>query len=222
MRLASVVLARIYAVFPIEDLNPAGTVYYPDVVAWLVGRFGFQKYPAKFEDFDESKGIEFEAGKAGDVTVEKMVILANGVYVDTLASTDASETILRETLAAAGNELGIYYREDMLKRRAYVSQLAFYSDAPVFLLHPVFQKISSMVTKEVAENFGKPLQYQASAVGVSYDPTTTQVGPAPFNIQRREATPYSDNKYFSVAPVKTKVHLELLELLESVAKGSAS
>jgi len=217
------VLARTYAIFPLEDLNPAGKVYYPDVVTWLVQRFQFLKYPTKLEDFDESKGIEFVGGKAGNVTVEKLVILNSGIYVDTLASTDASEAILKETLTAAAKELGIYYQEErMLKRRAYISQISFYSDAPLFLIHPVFSKIADVVSKEVNENFGQSLPYQATALGFSYDITTTRLGPAPFNIQRRENTPFADNKYFSVAPVRTKAHLKLLEMVEDAATGRAS
>ncbi len=135
MRLASVVLARFYAIFQIEDLNPGGTVYYPDVVEWLVQRFRFLKYPTKLEEFDESKGIEFASGKADGVTIEKLVILDGGIYVDTLASTDASEAILRETLTAAAKELGIYYQQDaMLARRAYISHIAFYSEAPFWFI----------------------------------------------------------------------------------------
>ncbi|MGA1998843.1 MAG: hypothetical protein ABSG52_02530 [Terriglobales bacterium] len=224
MRLASVVLARIYALFQIEDLNPAGAVYYPDVVNWLVARFGFQKYPTKLEDFDETKGIEFLAGHAGKVTVEKMVILNSGVYIDTMASTDASETILTETLQAAKDELGIYFREEMLKRRAYISQLAFYSDAPLFQVHPVFYKIADIVAKEVNTNFGKVLPYQPVGLALSYDATTTQLGPAAFNIQRREGALFTDNKYFSVAPTKTQVHMDLLEMIEraAVATGKSA
>lgn len=217
MQLASVVLARIYALFQIADLNPVGTVYYPEVVEWLVRRHGFLKYPTKLEDFDESKGIEFIGGKAGNVTIEKMVILTNGIYVDTLASTEASEGILRETLGAAAEEMGIAYQEGMLKRRAYISQLAFYSDAPLFLIHPVFRKIGEIVSGEVNDNFGKSLPYQATAVGLNYDVTTTPLGPAPFNIQRREGAPFGDKKYFSVAPVKTNIHLQLLDMVETAA-----
>lgn len=221
MQLASVVLARIYALFQIEDLNPNGTVYYPDVVQWMVNRFGFQKFPTKLEDFDEAKGIEFAAGKAGDVTVEKIVILDNGIYVDTLASTDASEQILRETLREASQELGIYFHDDMLKRRAFISQIVFYSEAPLFLIHPIFKKIADTVSKEVNENFGKLLPYEPSIVSLFYDPTKTQLGPAPFSIQRREKVPYEDKKYYSVAPVKTKVHLELLAEIEALAEKIA-
>lgn len=218
MRLASVVLARIYALFSIEDLNPGGTIYYPDVVQWLVGRFGFQKYPSKPEDFDEGKGIEFHAGKIGGITVDKVVILENGIYLDTQKSTDASEQILRDTLHAASKELGIYFRDDMLNRRAFVSQIAFYSDELLFLIHPIFTKIAETISKEVEQNFGKALPYQPSVVSLLYDPTTTQLGPAPFSIQRRDRVPYGDNKYYSVAPVKTSIHLELLEQIEGLSQ----
>jgi hypothetical protein len=221
MRLASVVLARIYGMMPIEDLNPNGAVYYPEVVEWLKHRFNFLKFPTKLEDFDESKGIEFGAGRAGDATIEKLVILNSGIYLDTLASTDVSERILNETLTAAVGDLGIFYEEGMIKRKAYISQLAFYSDAPIMLIHPVFIRAAAIVSKEVEQNFGKSLPYHPTAIGYQYDLTTSAVGPAAFNIQRREGAPFSDNKFFSVAPVKTSIHLELLNMIEKAAMDIA-
>jgi hypothetical protein len=222
MQIASVVLARIYALFPIEDLNPTGAVYYPDVVAWLVQKFGFQKYPTKLEDFDENKGIEFIGGKSNRVTIEKLVILNNGVYVDTMASTDESEMVLNETLEAAARELGIFYHDKMIKRRAYVSSLAFYSDEPMFMIDPIFTEIAQIVTREVHDHFGKPLPYEPTVLSLQYDATTTKLGPAPFSIQRREGSPFEDKKYFSTAPVRTNVHLELLGKIEKAASRAPS
>ncbi len=96
MQLASVVLARAYAMFQIEDVNPSGTIYYPDIAAWLVDRFHFQKYPVK-------------------------------------------------------------------------------------------------------------------VLALQYDMTTVAIGPAAFNIQRREGASFGENKYYSVAPVRTSVHLDFVD-----------
>ncbi len=91
MQLASVLLARVYAVFQIEDLNPQGTVFYPEVAKRLVERYDFHKYPTKPEEFHKSKSIEFHTGRLGETVLEKVVILSSGIYVNTGASTDASE-----------------------------------------------------------------------------------------------------------------------------------
>jgi len=99
------------------------------------------------------------------------------------------------------------------------SHIAFYSDALLFLIHLVFTKIADVVSREVNDNFGKLIPYQATGVGLNYDLTTVALGPAPFNIQGRDGASFSENKYFSVAPVRTKVLLELLDMVETAARA---
>ena len=214
MQLASVLLGRAFALFQIEDLNPEGTIYYPDLAAGLVKRYGFQKYPTKPEDFDESKGIEFHTGRLGETVINKVAIFTGGIHVDTNASTDASEMILQDALTWAAKEFAIAFRPEMLKRWAYVSQITFHSEVPILSLHAVLTKISKKLSKEVNDHFGQPLEYQPVSLSLLFDTLTTQSGTAPFTIQRREGVPFSDNKYFSTAPVKTKVHFALIEQIE--------
>src|SRR5207248_1988463 len=113
MQLASVLRARVYALVQIEDLNPRGTVYYPDIAEALVGRHEFKKFPTKVEDFDESKGIEFADGRAKDVVIDKVVILNSGIYVDTRADTTISEAILHEALEWLASDFGLTYSPEM-------------------------------------------------------------------------------------------------------------
>jgi hypothetical protein len=214
MKLASVLQARSYGLVEITELNPRGNLYFPDVVEALVARYRFQKYPTKFDDFDETKGIQFEGGVSEGVAIDKFVILNSGIYVDTAADTDASDAVLQDCLSWAASELGIVYRPEMMRRKAYISQLTFYSDAPILELHPVLQKLCTAVSHQVRENFGQSLQYQPTGISMVYDQLTTNFGTAAFTVQRREGVPFSDGKYFSAAPVKTRIHLELLEELE--------
>lgn len=69
MQLSAVLLARVVALFEIYDLNPRGTLFYPDLVAGLVDRFRFQKFPQKFEDLNEQSGINFFEGTWNGITV---------------------------------------------------------------------------------------------------------------------------------------------------------
>jgi hypothetical protein len=87
MKLASVALARTLGFVELSDLNPHGRVYFPAVVAALVKRFGFQKYPTKPEDFDEQKGITFEDGYTGEVVIEKVTVWSGLIAVDLRTST---------------------------------------------------------------------------------------------------------------------------------------
>jgi len=220
MQLASVIRARVYALIQVEDLNPRGRVYYPDIAEALVARYEFKKYPTKIEDFDESKGIEFADGRAHDVVIDKVVILSSGIYVDTRDDTDASDAILHDALEWLASDFGLTYKPEMISRRAYISELTFHSDAPLLYVHPVLQELCRVASSEVAHNFGQPLTYEPAAINLMYDKLQTAVGPAAFTVQRREGVPFSENKYYSSSPLKTAIHLKLLEMYEqAVIKG---
>ena len=217
MRLSAVLLARYYGLIQTEELNPDGTVYDPEVVAGLVERYGFMKFPKAIEDFDESKGIEFAGGRIGKHVIEKLMIFNSGIYIDTQADTSTSQTIWYELLDWAIGKFGLTFRPEMVTRVAYVSHVTFHSDAPILAVNPVLSKIAKRVSGEVAENFKLDLEYLPATIGLSFDTLSTKFGVAGFSVQRREGVSFWENKYFSSAPLKTKVHLELLEELESAA-----
>lgn len=214
MQLASVVKARCYGIFQIEDLNPRGMAYLPDIATALVERYDFKKFPTKVEDFDESKGVEFEHGRTTDIVIDKVVILNSGVYVDTRTETAASEAILHEALKWLSHDFGLIYSPSMIKRRAYISEVTFHSIDNLLGVHPMMREFSRVVSREIEENFQQPLVYEAAGISLMYDKLKTAFGPAAFTIQRREGVPFSENKYYSSAPIKTETHLKLLEQFE--------
>ncbi|HVC46283.1 MAG TPA: hypothetical protein VND90_03460 [Terracidiphilus sp.] len=219
MKLSAVLLARYYGLVQIEDLNSNGTVYYPEVVAALVERYGFMKFPQKIEEFDESKGIEFTGGRIGKYVIEKLMIFNSGIYIDTLADTATSETIWYDLMEWAVGKFELTFRRDMVTRAAYVSHVTFHSDAPILAVHPLLSKIARRVSDEVAENFKQNLEYEPATVGLSFDTLSTKFGVAGFSVQKREGVAFWENKYFSAAPLKTSVHLELLEEWEKTFGG---
>jgi hypothetical protein len=214
MNLASVSLARYYGLVQIEDLNLGGTVYLPEVGAALVQRYGFLKYPTKPEEFNEGKGIEFLNGRLGKRVIDKLMIIDSGVYLDTQIDTAASEELWYELMNWAVETFGVTFKREMVKHAAYVSTVTFFSDAPMLKLNSIFDEIGSVVTSEVERNFGRKLEYQPAVVSITYDQLLTKFGTAAFTVQRREGVSFGDGKYFSTAPVKTEIHLELLEKWE--------
>ncbi len=96
MELTSILLASAMAWVEPIDLNPRGAVFYPDLTTALVSRYGFQKFPQKLEDFDESKGVTFGVGRLGDTVIEQLVIYTYGIVLDTRISTIESRRLLEE------------------------------------------------------------------------------------------------------------------------------
>ena len=111
MEITAVMLARFVAFIEAQELNPKGKAYYPDIIAELVKKFGFQVYPTKPEDFDEAKGIRFAEGKFADGTIDQLQIYTHGLIVDTRLSTEVSEKLLYDTLIWAKSQLDVYKRQ---------------------------------------------------------------------------------------------------------------
>jgi len=214
MQLSAVFLARVLFFVEAVDLNPRGTAYYPAIARALVEQYGFQKFPQKVEEFDQSKGITFEAGRVADVTIDRVVIYDTGLQLDTTRDTQTSERILNDALVWASQKLGLAYKPEMVKRKAYVSQFSFYSDAPLLQTNPLLNTLSGKVSKAVSDSIKNPISFQPTAILIGHDPENQRFSVSAFSIERRVQTPFSEKKYFSAAPVQSNLHFGLVEEYE--------
>lgn len=217
MQLSSVLLARAFLFLESNDLNPHGEVFFPDVIRALVERYRFQKVPQQLGDLDENKGVEFLLGFSENTTIDKAVLYAKGISLDTRATTQQSEAILEEILTWASEKFGLHYRREMVLRRGYVSNLAFYTDVPILSTNPILDDFAQRVGNIVSGNLKLDCIYEPSTVMISMDPESQRIPAAPFSIERRVGTAFSENKYFSAAPLHTDVHIKLLEEYERLA-----
>jgi|SRR6267154_1678882 len=219
MELESVLLARASAWVEPVDLNPRGAVFYPDLTKALVARYNFQKFPQKLEDFDESKGVTFGVGRLGDTVVEQLVIYTYGIVLDTRVSTQESRRLLEEAFEWGRKELGFAYKPGMVKRWQYASNVTFRSAVQMTGANSAIEKLAASVAKGVADAMGESLKYDLTILSIDYDQLTRKHPLGRFSIQRRDNTPFSENKYFSDAPLPTDVHIRLLEQFEKDLSG---
>jgi hypothetical protein len=221
MQLSAVLIARVIFFVESVDLNPRGEAFYPDVIRALVERYHFQSFPQKVEDFDELKGVTLTVGKFGNKTIEKVVIYNWGVTLETTSSTGDAEQLLDEALAWGAANLHLHYDREKIKRKGYVSHLTFYSDAPLLSLNPVLSSAGETISKAVSANLKLPYVFQPSGILIGIDPEEQRIPVQRFSIERREGVGFSENKYFSAAPISTEVHLDLLANFEKVVLAQA-
>lgn len=214
MKLSSVVLARYFGLVQTSEFNLNGGLYYPELVKALVEQYGFIKYPTDLTSLDESKGVEFIGGRSGKRIIEKLSILDSGIYLDTYVDTTTSQELWLELMEWAVQTLGATFKPDMVKRHVYVSQVTFESDVPILAVNPFLAKIAGVVTDEVERNYKRRLEYETAAINIHFDKESTKLGTASFSVQRRDGVPFGENKYYSSAPLKTDLHLELLQQWE--------
>jgi hypothetical protein len=224
MKLVAITKARALAMIELDELNIGGKVRFVDCITPLVNRYGFAVFPQKQEDFDlEGKGVRFESGKSGDLTIDSLVIYNGALYIDTFSSTIDSQKILTEMLEWGRDALGLSYKDGMIKKWAYISNIIFYTDFPILAsfskpLHKLAQK-----TSQVTEKLFGGLKYQPLSISIGHDPSVRKHGIASLVIQHRVNTLIAENKYFSEAPLPTDLHIKFLkefeaDVLESLGK----
>jgi hypothetical protein len=214
LRLSAIILARTIGYIEAFDLSPVGKVFFPDLAREIASKYQFQKFPQTLEDFDLSKGIEFLHGKSGDNVILKFSIWGGIVTAETRTSTDDSKAFLEEILLWGADKFGINYQPGSIKRFAYISDLTFYSDTPILSINPALTSLATKTSQALSGIWQEPVEYQPISIKIGHDPTTRKNGIAPFSIERRGDARFSENKYFSEAPLPTSLHWELLEQFE--------
>jgi hypothetical protein len=214
LRQPVVLLARTLAYIDVLALNREGKLYFPDLVRGLVEQFNFQKYPLTLEEYDLKKGVNFFEGKSGNQPIQKFSFWDSIVVVETVSGTDESKAALEEILAWGKQKFGLAYTSDAVQHFAYVSDVTFYSDAAILEFNSAATKLATSVGKELSAIWKEPVAYQPTTLKIGHDPLSRKFDIAPFMIERRGGVSFSQNKYFSEAPLPTHVHLELLEKFE--------
>jgi hypothetical protein len=222
MELVSIQLARFLAFFETGDLDPRGKLHYPELFAALVQKYQFQKFPQKYEEFDLQKGIVLWDGKWEKGHIFKIEIHPGGIVVDTRSSTQDSEELFDQCLTWAASRFGLRYQKEIVKRRGYVSQVVFKSDAPILsAISEPLAKLANSITHAVEALSGEKISFEPTGVWIHTDTTIKRLYPSLFSIQRRAETPFSENKYFSDAPLPTDTHLQMLKMFETDVLSAA-
>ncbi len=221
MQLQSVLLARVFLLFLTTSLDRDGHLYFPDLVEALVKKYRFTKYPQKPEELVAQNGINFEMGESGGTVIDKISIFPGGIALDTRKGTDTSGKLLGELLEWAVAEFELQFRPEFMRRKVYVGTLLVQTDVPLIEVNPVLRRIAEIVTKQVQGDTERVLVYTPTSLGIGYDKQTTAFAPSAFTVDRREGIPFSDNVYFSNAPLPTQLHLELLGEIESAVKAAS-
>jgi hypothetical protein len=215
MQLSAILLARVIAFIDVNDINPRGAAYFPNLVPLLVKRFNFQKFPEKLEDFDEQKGVEFVSGYTGQTTIDKLTVWNNGIGLDVRSSTDDAQQIIVSTLSWLKEVAGLAFKPEMITRWAFLSQCTFHSDVNLDGVNPAIANLASRISDEISAIQKQRYDYSVRGITLDFDRERPNVPVAAFLIQRRVGTPLSGNKYFSEAALPTDVHLALLSEFEA-------
>jgi hypothetical protein len=221
VQVLAVRVARFIAYLNAEELNPEGKAIAHNYFNAFTERYNFLKRPMTAEEIldPQNKGITFEVGKSGDIGITKVVLFDTAVAIETSASTDASEEIFYDILAWSAETFGLSNRPDLVTRKSYVSELVFTSETPLPAINPGLQTLASRITELVGSYIGHSEPFEVSGITISFDPTQSKQLWTPFQLYRLAETPFSQNKYYSGAPLKTTDHIQVIKDFEAALQG---
>ena len=195
--------------------SSGGTLgYYPEIVEGLKARYSFLSAPKEHEILLEPpKGIELKHGKFvyrdQVVIIDKFTLFNDGVAADTTSSTDDSGYFLDDLMEWAKSAMP---KAQISRPRYYLSHIEFKMSEPLEGYTPRLKPVGEQLTA-LLKSYGIAVpRYEATAIHLRFD-QIGKINPQPgvFFIDRRAGIPFSENIWFSQAPLRTKDHIALLE-----------
>jgi len=218
MQLISVGLARSIWLFDVNDLNPTGKSFLPDLLPWLGEKYSFQKFPKSVAEMDkEKKGFIFETGEFqsdnGPIQVN-FSFYSDGLVAETWSSTEGGDAFLGELLRSAANKYSLTYKPEMIRTRGYVSEVVVQLDHHLNKMNPKVAGFCDTISKFVAKRNLPPFEM----TGMSFAPDTSgrSYKPPGLSIERRANTAFTENRFWSKSPFTTSDHLRALEEFEKL------
>jgi len=219
MDLLSINLARSIRLFPTIDLNPGGKAIDRDAIKGVSQRYAFAKVPEPkdvVEARQKNQGIVFSNGlfktTAGKTAMITLTTYADGLVVDTRSSTSDADEFLDDLFRWLHTELELPDPKTIRMKCLYYSDLFISMSRSLNIINPKFAAFSQMLTS-MTKSPQAPLNFEVGALGFWIDPAH-KAQQTNFRLERAQGVPFSENRYYSAAPLETEDHLKALSELE--------
>ena len=222
MKLLSIVSARSLWFFDPRELNPRGKSIYPELIDWLRDEYDFEEVPKSQTDTNPQGGLEFKRGsfevdaKTNEFINVDLTLFTDGALADTRSSTRDSDAFLERTLKSVSEAFGLEYDSSLIRMKGYINEVIYRSDRSLNALNPRLDRFCS----RLRDLSNRPIETIALMFG--RDPREAMM-PSPtlpaFSFERLANAPFSENRYYSKAPIDTEAHVKLLEEFEEILSG---
>ena len=218
MKVISIETGRVLQLFVPDEIKPSGGIYLPELIKLVTERYGFTK-PATIEMTDKG-GAKFEYGQlisgSRKVNLREVGIYNDGVIIVADNTTDA-DFATDDALMWARHAFNLREPDTKIPRR-YTSQVVVEFEKPIDSALKAFDGVRRQLAETLKRSQGIDAKMDILKIGFNADPMS--VPPllnTEFLIERRLQQPYSKNRFFCTAQLRTEEHIKLLENFETSA-----
>ena len=221
MNLISVEKATSLWYFHLPDLNPRnrGLNKIPEVLA---ERYSFAKIPSLLDAYEAAQkndGVEFLGGtfvnSRGESTKVDLYLYKQGLTADSGSCTEDTDEFLSDVLEWIPKMLSLPEVSELKPTKRYISNVNIKVNGSLGSINPNLAKFCSLIRESLSDPASQVLELG----GLSFysDPATNQYPSIrDFHIRRAKDEPFSDERYWSSAPVESAKHMRLLEAFEKL------
>jgi hypothetical protein len=187
-------------------------------LAALGERYRFAKMPPASAYLNRPLELKFEGGSFdgadGKAIWVNVSIHDDGFIAETRASTIESDRFLTEALSWLSETYSLPQASELEIDRIYASELLVQLELPPSIFTERFQTFVRRMAQGTSNNPGVPMDF----LGLYFGPDPTRAKrPAPFKMERLAGVAFNKKQYYTVAPVGTADHIEILEAMENAA-----
>ena len=199
------------------DINPRGRDFSAHAIEWLRNKYNFLKCPSSIYDRDENQPIAFKTGsfpgQDGSFIEVDLNFYSDGFVADTRSSTKDSDAFLEDLLNSLAHDFGLVYTPEMVRKKLYVSEINIRLKKPLNNVNPRMQTFIQKIMSMTGEEDIKTMEW--AGLGFWWDPASASAQ-SNFQLERVIGIPFSEQRYYSRAPLHTADHLQLLEEFEKI------
>lgn len=217
MKLVSSVGGRATQTFSPDEVRGERTTHIPEVVQAMQEKYDFTNHT----DLKQAgtAGMKFERGRLklnnDEIWIENFDVYNDG-FIAVCRSTDDADTVLNDAIEWAVERFGMR-RPARWPLRTHTSWLVVDFEEAAASIVAKFSKIQKLIKSSYQEAYGNELPFDLARIAFNVDPKLVpQYTNTEFSIDRRGGEAYAANRFFCMAPLKTRAHLELLGKLDTV------
>jgi len=196
----------------------AGQPYWPEVAAKLIARYSFVRHPTIQDLTERRESIAFGVGKFADSQIQELKVYGDGFVVNARSNSNILDAFLDDVLEWASKELGFESLPNSKPERHHESALVLRAKKDIAKVVGRSRELTSTMNEFLGkENFiARP--FHVTGFILSSDPHApgSRRIESRFLLDRRVGVPFSENIFYSLAPLRTDDHLAFLERIEEL------